>query len=102
MNSDKTFGATVIVKATGTGPIFDGSSYYQTLAEATTGATAGATIKISTDYITGGATTGAAGKTVKLSGGWDASFSTQTIPSPKSIGALTITNVAVIADNLKI
>ena len=102
MNADKTFGATVIVKPTGTGPLYDGSSYYQTLAEATTGATAGATIKISTDYITGGSTTGAAGKTVKLSGGWDASFSTQTIPSPKSIGPLTITNVAVIADNLKI
>jgi hypothetical protein len=102
MNADKTFGATVIAKPVGTGPLYDGSNYYQTLADATTGAAAGATIKISTDYITGGTTTGPAGKTVKLSGGWDPSFSTQTIPASKSIGALTITNVAVIADNLRI
>ncbi|NVN99724.1 MAG: YncE family protein [Geobacteraceae bacterium] len=104
MNANKTFGVTIIPKVIGGGPIYNAtkSTYHQTLAEATGAATTGDTIKISTAYTTGGSTTGTTGVTVTLSGGWDQTFTTQTIPSPTSMGAVTITGVAVIATNLKI
>jgi hypothetical protein len=95
-----TFGATVIAKPQGTGPIFNSSAstYHQTLAEATGAAASINVIKIANTYTQGGSTTGTPGVTVKLSGNWDESFTTQS--GSKSMGALTITNVAVIADNL--
>lgn len=77
-------------------------TFHQTLADATAAATSGDDIRINTSYTTGGSTTGSAGVTVKLSGGWNTDCTSQTIPSPTSMGPLTITTVAVIADNLKI
>jgi hypothetical protein len=102
MTANKTFGVTIIEKPVGgSGPIYDGTVYYQTLETATSGAANGATIKIATSFTSGGATTGTAGNIVTLSGGWDAAFTSQTIPAT-TMGPLTITNVGVIADNLVI
>jgi YVTN family beta-propeller protein len=102
MTGAKTFGATVIAKILGTGPIYNltKSTYHQTLAEATAAASTNDVIKISSAYITGGSTTGTAGVTVTLSGNWDSGFTAQS--GSVSMGALTITNVGVIANNLVI
>jgi hypothetical protein len=102
--ADKVVGAYCTAVAGGTGPIKNETkgTWHQTLAEATGAATTNDVIKVSTEYVSGGLTTGTPGVTVNLSGGWDSGFSTQTKPSPTSMGALTITNVAVIADNLTI
>lgn len=100
MTGNKTFGATIIPKPTGTGPIYNAtkSSYHQTLAEATAAATTGDIIKISTLYVTGGTTTGTAGVKVTLSGAWSSDFGSQI--APVSMGQLIIKDVAVIADKL--
>lgn len=101
MDGNKTFGAVIIAKPTGTGPLFNStkSSYHQTLADATASAASGNIIKIANTYTLGGSTDSLSSNvTVTLSGNWDAGFSTQS--GSVSMGALTITAVAVIADNL--
>lgn len=98
--ADKTVAAFCIAAAGGSGPIKNQtkSTYHQTCSEATAAATSIDEIRISSTYTSGCTTTGTAGVTVKLSGNWDAGHTSQS--GSVSMGALTITNVAVIADNL--
>jgi len=98
MNGDKT--ATAIINLGGTGPIFNltKASYHATFAEAAAAAAANDVIKISTDISTL-TTTGTPGLQVKMSSQWKSSdYSTK--DTPYHTLALTITDVAVIADDL--
>ncbi|HZV82645.1 MAG TPA: hypothetical protein VFF53_10820, partial [Geobacteraceae bacterium] len=101
ITADKFFGLTVQFEAGGTGPIFNTTkaAYYQTCGEAIAAAATNDVIKVSTAWTTGCTTAGTA-SIVTLSGNWSPDFSTQA--GSTSMGALTITNVGVIADNLTI
>jgi len=96
LSADKTFSATVVPN-TG-GPIFDvtQSTYYQTWAACTSGAANYDFIKVSTDYTTL-TTDGTAGYQYKMSSQWLKADYSQRGYAPL---ALTITNIAVVADDL--
>jgi len=85
----------------GTGPVYNvtKSSYHQTCGEAVAAAATGDVIKISNAY-TSGLTTAGTAAYVTLGNNWDSGFTTQS--GAVSMGALTITNVGIIADNLTI
>jgi hypothetical protein len=103
MDADKSFGTTAVVELS-TGPIFNvtQNTYYLTFADVTTAASLNDVIKLSTDYTLGGTTTGTAGVQVKLSSQWKTPDYTSLDATFKSPGAIAITNVAIIADGLKI
>jgi DNA-binding beta-propeller fold protein YncE len=98
LSANKLFGATIIPASAG-GPIFDGSSYYPTWAACTSGAANYAAIKLSTEITTlaTDATGPAAAYQYTMSSQWirDAYTSKGYVPL-----TLTITNVAIIANDL--
>jgi YVTN family beta-propeller protein len=97
---DQTAGATCVL-AGGSGPVwnFTKQSYHQTCNEAVAAAATNDVIKVSNLW-TGGCTTTGTATLVTLSGNWAPDYSSQS--GSVSMGALTITNVGVIADNLTI
>lgn len=101
MDADKSFGITTEIIPAGLGGKVKNetkSSYHETCALATAAATTGDYLKIST-AITYMATTGTSGVTVKMSSQWDKDDYTKKAAAYVSL-ALTITDVAVIADDL--